>query len=424
MFLKKLELKNFRGIEAQNIDFNDGINLIIGNNGAGKTSILSAIANTLSIMTASLSGGEVLHFNQNDVRCVQRRVSESIVESKQAFPIEAKSTIDFNGISLQFGQTGKDILDVLNLQGIDGWNHKDEIIAVMNGVYPLISYQRFDREWKLQANENRGEVVVRYGTVTRESGYEDCLSGTGYEDIIQKWCLTMALMEYERKSEIREFKAFQRIVEKFIQELEDNNQKISVYYSSEVGSLVYESGDSRLPLYDLSTGYRAIMSMIMELAYRSVILNPEICDDIERIEGIVLIDEIDAHLHPKWQWRILDALKATFPSVQFIVATHSPMVIASVQNVNIINLDVDNGVTYLESAYGFSAGDVLTLRQGTTEMPMEAKKQLDELDRALDEADDNRARAILEKALSEYGENSAFYNELYQMYKLNSWMDV
>ena len=161
------------------------------------------------------------------------------------------------------------------------------------------------------------------------------MSGRGYVDTIQQWCLKMALMEFERKSKIREFQLFQRIVEMFIQQLEDSKREIKVYYSSEIGGLIYDDCESRMPLYDLSTGYRAVLSMIIELAYRAVVLNPDMPEDLQGIRGSVLIDEIDAHLHPEWQWRILEALKLTFPHVQFIVATHSPMIIAAAKNANV-----------------------------------------------------------------------------------------
>ena len=67
-------------------------------------------------------------------------------------------------------------------------------------------------------------------------------------------------------------------------------------------------------------------------------LNPEL-ESREQITGIVLIDEIDLHLHPKWQWNVIDALQKTFSGVQFIIATHSPIVISASKQANLILLD-------------------------------------------------------------------------------------
>ena len=71
--------------------------------------------------------------------------------------------------------------------------------------------------------------------------------------------------------------------------------------------------------------------MVFDIAYRMAVLNPDLLENVvEMTPGIVLIDEIDLHLHPRWQWKIIDALKNTFPRVQFIVTTHSPVIIAAI----------------------------------------------------------------------------------------------
>lgn len=107
--------------------------------------------------------------------------------------------------------------------------------------------------------------------------------------------------------------------------------------------------------------------MVLDIAYRMAVLNPDLLSDIIRkTPGIVLIDEIDMHLHPKWQWRVVKALKQTFPKVQFVATTHSPLIIASSYNENIISLKnttSDSGYslqpTYSKSAKGWQIDDVL-----------------------------------------------------------------
>ena len=72
--------------------------------------------------------------------------------------------------------------------------------------------------------------------------------------------------------------------------------------------------------------------MVLELAYRSVLLNPAMENIAAETEGVVLIDEIEMHLHPAWQWKVLKVLQETFPKVQFIISTHSPIVLSSAKN--------------------------------------------------------------------------------------------
>ena len=89
------------------------------------------------------------------------------------------------------------------------------------------------------------------------------------------------------------------------------------------------------------------------------------------IPGIVLIDELDMHLHPKWQWNVIKALEETFPNIQFIVATHSPIIISSCKNENLILIKGNQEIKYLPNAYGYSVEDVLELRQESTAKPKE-----------------------------------------------------
>ena len=95
----------------------------------------------------------------------------------------------------------------------------------------------------------------------------------------------------------------------------------------------------RIPLSLLSDGYKCTISLIADIAYRMAILNPQLLDKVlTETEGIVLIDEVDLHLHPTWQKRILKDLLDIFPRVQFIVSTHAPEVINSVRSDSVVIL--------------------------------------------------------------------------------------
>jgi predicted ATP-binding protein involved in virulence len=80
--------------------------------------------------------------------------------------------------------------------------------------------------------------------------------------------------------------------------------------------------------------------MISDIAYRMAMLNPQLLDDVtNKTSGVVLIDELDLHLHPQWQQRIVKDLTTIFPKVQFIVTTHSPNVIGSVPHEQLLVLE-------------------------------------------------------------------------------------
>lgn len=80
----------------------------------------------------------------------------------------------------------------------------------------------------------------------------------------------------------------------------------------------------------MSDGYKIIISLIGDLSYRCAILNPQLgINCLSKVSGVVLIDEIETHLHPSWQQRILNDLGKVFPLIQFIITTHSPIVLSA-----------------------------------------------------------------------------------------------
>ena len=135
---------------------------------------------------------------------------------------------------------------------------------------------------------------------------------------------------YRLGQEATEYVLFKDIVSRFIRKLEDKND-ISVEFSPKLNRLVYSESGRGYLVHNLSAGYQSVLCLVMELAYRTALLNPSL-DSMEDLEGVVAIDEIDIHLHPRWQWKILGALRATFPKVQFVIATHSPIVISSAED--------------------------------------------------------------------------------------------
>ena len=127
-------------------------------------------------------------------------------------------------------------------------------------------------------------------------------------------------------------------------------------------------------LDQLSGGYRIVLALAADLARRMAQGNPHLADPLES-EAVVLIDEVDLHLHPEWQQRILVDLRCTFPNTQFIVSTHSPQVLTTVRPEHIVELRRDEGCivagrpSALTFTFGAEAGDVLFTVMGVDERP-------------------------------------------------------
>ena len=128
----------------------------------------------------------------------------------------------------------------------------------------------------------------------------------------------------------------------------------------------------QLSIDQLSGGYRIVLALAADLARRMAQGNPHL-DDPLLSEAIALIDEIELHLHPSWQQRILADLTRTFPNTQFIVSTHSPQVLTTLHPEQIVTLSREGGRIVAgrapEPTYGAEAGDVLNVVMGVDERP-------------------------------------------------------
>lgn len=158
------------------------------------------------------------------------------------------------------------------------------------------------------------------------------------------------------------------------------------------GELVFDKDGQPLTIQQLSDGERTTLLMVMDIARRLAIANPK--DDPLQGTGIVLIDEVELHLHPAWQRAVLPALFATFPNIQFIATTHSPQVLASVPS---------ECVRILENFQAYPVGhtegrDSNALLREIFDVPERPQPALDKLERVaalIDAEDFAAARAAL-----------------------------
>jgi hypothetical protein len=126
-------------------------------------------------------------------------------------------------------------------------------------------------------------------------------------------------------------------------------------------TLRYGQGfDVRVALEDMSDGYQAMFALVVEILTQAALSTKQVPDPAH-LEAIVLIDEIEAHLHPKWQRNVVPLLRATFPRCQFVVSTHSPLVVASAEpgEVHVLEITDDGFVVeeVLEERLGMLGAD-------------------------------------------------------------------
>ena len=169
---------------------------------------------------------------------------------------------------------------------------------------------------------------------------------------------------------LKDLNAVRKAIERMVRGVSD--PRIELGPLRFVVSVDSGSKPENLTLNQLSGGYRIMLALAADLAWRMAQGNPHLEDPLAS-EAIVLIDEIELHLHPSWQQRVLPDLARTFPNTQFVVSTHSPQVLTSVRPDRVVELRRENGNIVAEPAsaptYGAEAGDVLATVMGVKERP-------------------------------------------------------
>lgn len=217
---------------------------------------------------------------------------------------------------------------------------------------------------------------------------------------------TLKSLQLQQKTGVLEKPVLLKTVEKAIcrsYERISGARNISIFFDLDTHRLVleFETADGKAQKFamdEMSDGYKNTLSMIGDIAYRMAVLNPTLGDMVlEKTPGIVLIDEVDLHLHPQWQQTILSDLHVIFPNVQFIVSSHAPAVINSVPR-NQIRI-LDNGEIYLPAAqtYGRDANSILREVMKVSERPADVKQRLDLFYAYMDENNYKNADRILKE---------------------------
>ncbi|MDD2545364.1 MAG: AAA family ATPase [Burkholderiaceae bacterium] len=188
-------------------------------------------------------------------------------------------------------------------------------------------------------------------------------------------------------------------------------------YSAEFDELVlHHDTHGKLMVRQLSDGIRNMLAMVGDIAYRCYKLNAHHGDKAaKQTHGIVMIDEVDMHLHPRWQQTVLNDLSVAFPKLQFIVTTHSPQVLSTIRRENIRVLSGSSAEMPLASTYGQPSGDVMhSVMLVDPQPPIEEKQKIDRLTALVDQGHWNgtEAQSLLQQLTQTLGPENARLQQL------------
>lgn len=180
-------------------------------------------------------------------------------------------------------------------------------------------------------------------------------------------------------------------------------------------AMIIDKNDKTLNVSQLSQGEKSLMALVGDIARRLAMMNPKLDNPLQG-KGIILIDEIDMHLHPQWQRSIIQRLQTTFPNCQFILTTHSPLVISDTQNILVYDLDGQE-VNALPSLYGQDANTVLLQYMDTSYRNPEVTEQIIQAMDAIQNNDLELANQLIQTLKLELGESQLDVMRLVAMLK-------
>lgn len=395
MILKKLHISNFKMFEDIDFEFKPGFNLILGDNGVGKTTILEAITVAVSGFLAGMEDVNTRNIYKDDVHYQIVKDNNGIPNKIYKGHVEIGSTINYEGVDYTWSRMKKTVSSRTAINPRDILKVSRELInSTEHTVLPLISYQSASRHWisaRSDANEKKRKQLHN-----RRCGYLGCMDKTANLYSINNWCAQMEWGSVRMNHISENYQQFGKIVSKFMSIMNDGTISEVIFNPNSESLLYCENGEYKT-IDDLSAGYQSVLNLILGLAYRMAILNPDEGDNIPNADGIVLIDEIDSNLHPKWQWRIIEALTETFPNVQFIAATHSPIIVSSCKNANIICIDEEQDVRYIGDSYAFSVNEILRDMLGYYMRPAKIEDLIEKFGKSMDREEYTQAKNILEQ---------------------------
>lgn len=415
MYLEQIAIKNFRGISSCELDFEKDINLIIGENGTGKTSILEAIAVGLGGFVSGLDGVASRNFTQDEIQTVFSKTGDGSYNSKHILPIEVSCVAKLHDETFEWKRAREAFRSSrTGLQPRQIAKAASELAGSDDSIMPIISYQSASRTW-MQKKDTKSAVTY---SSSRVMGYSDCLYDVSSRKQILNWCAKMEQVSWQKEKPIGEYEGAKAAVAKFMSTVD--GQDCSLYYEKQSESLLYIRNNKAEAISTLSAGYQSLIWMVFDIAYRMALLNPDLREDICQTPGIVLVDEIDIHLHPEWQWAVINALKTVFPNVQLIVATHSPIVIASIKQGRLIDINNMDDISYVDARYGLDVNDTLNQIQNVLDKPAEVVRLQKEFDEAINSEDLRTAREKAEELEVLVGPNRPVSVEVRTTYELEA----
>jgi predicted ATP-binding protein involved in virulence len=400
MIVTRLKLTNVRSVEAAEFSFQAGFNLIIGVNGVGKTTALEALAVCLGAVTRRVNRLRVpvTGFTATDIRVPTEMLT-----------VESDVTIGDVSYTYLIHQPRESTVAAANKVG----QPREQTIATppisnfVGAAPPVADGEQILRPLGLLFSTRRAVPSDRAPTSSAVAGGPASAFAEAFSHRelrlgeFAAWIRTRAALASETPSAASVIEAFEQVVQRFLPGY--SNLRVS---DDRPPHLLITRRGIEIPVRQLSDGERGVLALVLDLTRRLAQANPGLKDPAATGPGVVLIDEIDLHLHPKWQRDIVWSLPEAFPNLQFIATTHSPQVIGEVTSERIQIMGPDPVFSPTHS-FGVDSSRVLEEIMDAPPRSLEIQALLDALSRQVSARDFARAWSLVDELRGKLGENDA-----------------
>ncbi|MEH6710701.1 MAG: AAA family ATPase [Paraglaciecola polaris] len=410
MFIERLKLKNFKGINEIDLEFDRNVNLIVGVNGVGKSSVLDALRILLTSLTSRIEGvhQKTRRFN-NDYIKNEKDVLEAVI----CLRLPNKKIADWSITRYRKGSTSE-IEQSSNHESLNDFVNplrerlvREKVLGTYHTSVPIVVYYNVHRAYK-SVDDGRSLSITKVNT-TPLSAYENALEPTGTDfESLEKWFgyrykWHKKSTNYESQAEDRQLMAVQSAIKSFLPYCTD------MWFDEEgSNSLHIKKNSQDFKLSQMSDGEISLIALVADIARRLAIANPgDVLGSPLDGQGVILVDEIELHLHPGWQRKLVKQFKDTFPKCQFFFTTHSPQVIGHVEpkHIWLFKRMGDDVVAYRpEKSLGMDSNSILEQLLGVDEREPNTKQELEKLAEYIENDILAEARVLLAKLTAKCGD--------------------
>ena len=446
--ISRLKLGNFRCFRELEIDFHDRLTVLVANNGQGKTAILDAIATAFGPFVSAFDEGKDRGLRPDDIHLLRAGNSNRMELADGGATLEAEGKVDFQPTSWkrQFigpkaRTTRKDAQRLTEFgKKLQGQVRREVGDQVAGTCLPLVAYYPTDRLWNV-----RKHFYKKLSRSSRMVGYTHCLESASDFHLMADWFRYWSINALNQRLKAHQSREAPATLE-FENALEVVRTAVNVClqpsgwgdmdFSVERDEIVARHPrHGELPVGMLSDGIRSVLTLVADIAFRMVKLNPNLGPFAAKsTSGIVLIDEVDMHLHPGWQQTVLASLQEAFPRLQFVVTTHSPQVLSAVpvECIRLVQADEESATglpvstvhLFHQQTQGVSSNTVLAEVMGTDPVPdIEQSHQLSQYMALIEQTlqDQPDARALRAKLEAHFGARHPLLLECDRLIRLQSF---